>query len=213
MNDKNITVYPNVRLGQNVTLGHNVIIGEPPRGRAPGELETVIGDNAVIRANTIIYAGNRIGDDFQTGHHVLIRENNVIGNHVSVGSSTVIEFQSVIEDGVRIHSQAFIPEFSTLKERAWIGPNVVLTNVLHPLCPKAKECIRGPKIERDAKIGANATVLPDVVIGEKALVGSGSVVVGDVPPGAVVAGNPAKLVKDYLELTCPYHLIERPYEP
>jgi acetyltransferase-like isoleucine patch superfamily enzyme len=213
MEAKNTIIYPGVHLGENVKLGHNVIIGESPRGKAPGELETFIGDNAVIRANTIIYAGNRIGKNFQSGHHTLIRENNTIGNNVSVGSSTVIEFQTVIEDNVRIHSQAFIPEFCTLREGAWIGPNVVFTNALHPLCPKVKDCIKGAIVERDAKIGANATIMPDLVIGEKALVGAGSVVVKDVAPGAVVAGNPAKKVKSYLDLTCPYNLIERPYEP
>jgi acetyltransferase-like isoleucine patch superfamily enzyme len=213
MNDKNIVIYPNVKLGENVTLGHNVIIGEPPRGKKPGELETIIGDNSVIRANTIIYAGNCIGHSFQSGHHALIRENNTIGNNVSVGSSTVIEFETVIEDGVRIHSQAFIPEYCHLKERAWIGPNVVLTNALHPLCPKVKECLKGATVGRDAKIGANATILPDIEIGDSALVGAGAVVIRNVPPGAVVAGNPAKVMKNYLELTCPYELIERPYEP
>ncbi|MCS7221192.1 MAG: N-acetyltransferase [Anaerolineae bacterium] len=113
---------------------------------------------------------------------------------------------------MRIHSQAFVPEYSILEDGCWLGPNVVLTNALHPLCPKVKQCLKGPTIKRGAKIGANATILPDITIGEGALVGAGAVVTQDVPPYAVVAGNPARVIKHVRELTCPYDLIDRPYE-
>src|SRR5512146_1231331 len=79
-------VLPNVRLGADARLGDFVVVGEPPRGKQPGELETRIGARAVIRSHTVIYAGNVIGDDFETGHGVLVREENEIGDHVSIGS-------------------------------------------------------------------------------------------------------------------------------
>jgi len=101
---------------------------------------------------------------------------------------------------VRIHSQAFIPEFSIVEDEAWIGPNVVLTNAKYPLSPGVKDQLAGPVVRKGAKIGANATLLPGVVIGENALVGAGSVVVHDVPAGAVVAGNPAKVIRQISEL-------------
>ncbi|MCD6124364.1 transferase [bacterium] len=204
-------IYPNVTLGDNVFISDFVIIGFPPRGAEPGELETIIGSNAIIRSHTIIYAGNRIGKNFQTGHNVMIRELNEIGDDVSVGTATVIEHHVKIGNRVRIHSQAFIPEFTVLEDECWIGPNVVITNALHPLCPKAKECLRGPRIHRGAKVGANATLLPDIDIGEFSLIGAGAVVVKDVPPYKVVAGNPAKVIKDVRELECPYGLIDKPY--
>lgn len=204
-------IYPNVHLGEEAEIGDFAIVGVPPRGRADGELPTVIGDRAVIRSHSVIYAGNVIGHHFQTGHHVMIREENQIGDDVSVGTSSVVEHHVRIADRARIHTQAFVPEYSVLEEGAWIGPNVVLTNALHPLCPKAKECIKGPTIKRGAKIGANSTILPYVVVGEGALVGAGSVVVKDVPPGMVVAGNPARMVKSIDELTCPLELIDKPY--
>jgi len=141
----------------------------------------------------------------------MIRELNEIGDDVSVGTATVIEHHVKIGNRVRIHSQAFIPEFTVLEDECWIGPNVVITNALHPLCPKAKECLRGPRIHRGAKVGANATLLPDIDIGEFSLIGAGAVVVKDVPPYKVVAGNPAKVIKDVRELECPYGLIDKPY--
>lgn len=204
-------IYPNVTLGDNAFISDFVIIGFPPRGAEPGEFETIIGSNAIIRSHTIIYAGNRIGKNFQTGHNVMIRELNEIGDDVSVGTATVIEHHVKIGNRVRIHSQAFIPEFTILEDECWIGPNVVITNALHPLCPKAKECLRGPRIHRGAKVGANATLLPDIDIGEFSLIGAGAVVVKDVPPYKVVAGNPAKVIKDVRELECPYGLIDKPY--
>jgi acetyltransferase-like isoleucine patch superfamily enzyme len=205
-------IYPNVKLGSDAQIGDYVIIGAPPRGKQPGELRTIIGDNAVIRSHTVIYAGNAIGNTFQTGHGVMIRECNVIGDNVSVGTHSIIEHHVTIEDGVRIHSAAFIPEFTTLEQGCWIGPNVTMTNAYHPLCPKAKECLKGPTVKKNAKVGAGATILPTVVIGEGALVGAGCVVTKNVPAYKVVAGNPASVIKDVSELRCPFGLVERPYE-
>ncbi len=189
-------IYPNVKIGNNVQIGNCVIIGLPPKGKADGELETVIGDNAIIRSHTVIYAGNKIGADFQTGHLVMIREQNVIGDQVSIGTGSVIEHHVLINDSVRIHSQAFIPEYCTLEEGAWIGPNVVVTNALYPLSPDAKSNLKGAHIKKNAKVGANSTLLPGIILGENCLVGAGSVVTKDVPARKVVAGNPAQMIND-----------------
>jgi len=204
-------VYPNVEMGEGVMIGDFAVIGLPPRGRKPGELTTHVGSGGQIRSHTVIYAGNIIGDNFHTGHGVMVREENEIGHNVSIGTGSVVEHHVKIGHNVRIHSQAFVPEYSVLEDGCWIGPNVVLTNALHPLCPRAKECLKGPTIKSGAKIGANATLLPDIEIGERALVGAGSVVVSDVPPGAVVVGNPARTVKSIEALCCPYGFVERPY--
>lgn len=205
-------IFANVELGDGVQLGSFCVIGQPPRGKQDGELLTRVGSGSVIRSHTVVYAGNVIGERFSTGHGVMIREENRIGDDVSVGSHSIVEHHVSIGNGVRIHSQAFIPEYSVLEDGCWIGPNVVLTNAYHPMCPKAKECLKGPTVRRGAKIGANATLLPDITIGEDALVGAGSVVVDDVAPGAVVAGNPARVIKDISDLGCPYDLIDRPYD-
>jgi acetyltransferase-like isoleucine patch superfamily enzyme len=194
------------RVCQNVCLGHGTVIedfcivGTPPRRAKEGELATVIGKDAVIRSHTVIYAGNVIGDNFQTGNKVNIRESNRIGHNVSVGTLSVIEHHVEIADNVRIHTHAFIPEYSVLEEGCWIGPNVVFTNAKYPLAPGAKDRLVGPRIRRGAKIGAHVTILPGVVIGEYALVGAGSVVVRDVPAGAVVVGNPARVIRQVAEL-------------
>ena len=81
----------------------------------------------------------------------------------------------------------------------------------HPMgCPRYQDCKGGAVVRRLARIGANSTILPGVIIGEGALVGAGSVVVHDVPAGAVVAGNPARVMHSD-KLTCPPGFFERPY--
>ena len=199
-------IYANVQLGAGTAVEDFCIVGTPPRGAKDGELATVIGDGSVIRSHTVIYAGNTIGRNFQTGNKVNIRESNRIGSNVSVGTLSVIEHHVEIADNVRIHTQAFIPEYSVLEEDCWIGPNVVLTNAKYPVSPGVKDQLAGPVIRKGAKIGANSTILPGVVVGENALVGAGSVVVRDVPPGAVVVGNPARVINQVADL--PYGTVK-----
>lgn len=193
-------VYPGVVLGAGATIGPFVVIGEAPGGHIDAADRTVIGSNAIIRSHTVIYAGNTIGDRFQTGHGVLVREANIIGDDVSIGSHSIVEHHVVIADRVRIHSNVFIPEYSVLDEGAWIGPCVVFTNARYPLSPDVKKTLKGPHVCAGAKIGANVTLLPGIVIGRNALVGAGAVVVHDVPDGKVVVGNPAHIIKDVTEL-------------
>ncbi len=83
---RNYKIYKNVKTGKNCEIGIYVVIGFPPKGKKDGDLETIMGDNAIIRSHTVIYAGNEIGDNFQTGHGTFLREVNKIGNNVSVGT-------------------------------------------------------------------------------------------------------------------------------
>jgi len=135
-------IYNGVELGTGSIVEHYCIIGVPPRDKRIGEIKTVLGNACLIRSHTVIYAGNRIGDNFQTGNKVNIRELNEIGNNVSIGTLSVIEHHVRIGDNVRIHSQVFIPEYSVIEDDAWIGPNTVLTNAKYPLSPKVKENLK-----------------------------------------------------------------------
>lgn len=130
----------------------------------------------------------------------MIREGNDIGDDVSIGSHSIVEHHVKIGSGVRLHSNVFVPEYSILEDGCWLGPNVVITNARYPRSPHAKEHLQGAIVRRGAKIGANATLLPGVVIGENALVGAGAVVVEDVPPNSVVVGNPARIIKTITDI-------------
>lgn len=193
-------VHPRTTVGDGSTVGPYALIGEPARGTQPGEVGTIIGPRACIRSHTVIYAGNVIGADFQTGHGVLIRELNTIGDEVSVGSHAIVEHHVTIGSRVRIHSDVFIPEYSVLEAGVWIGPAVVFTNASYPASPSAKQHLLGPRLCEGARVGANATLLPGIVVGRNALIGAGAVVVADVPEGKVVVGNPARIIKDISEI-------------
>jgi acetyltransferase-like isoleucine patch superfamily enzyme len=190
-------VGPRVELGDDSIIEEFVVLGS----LASDDLAVlVIGANARIRSHTVIYPGNRIGQRFQTGHGAMVREDNMIGDDVSIGTHSIVEHHVSLGDGVRIHSNAFVPEFTTIEPGAWIGPSVTLTNARYPQSPGAKHDLRGPVISARARIGANATILPGIVIGREALVGAGSVVVRDVPDGAVVAGNPARIIRHVADI-------------
>lgn len=187
-------IHPNVVLGEDVVVEDFCIIGAPFKGQ-PADLETRIGKGAVIRSHTVIYAGNVIGDNFQTGNKANIRECNRIGDNVSIGTLSVVEHDVVIGNDVRIHTQAFVPEFSVLEDGCWLGPQVTVTNAKFPKSPNVKDELKGALIRKKAKIGAGSTLLPGITIGENALVGAGSVVTKDVEPDSICAGNPAKHVR------------------
>ena len=204
-------IYKNVKIGKGINIEEPVIIGKPPRGKDEGDLETIIGDNSIIRAFTTIYSGNVIGKNFQTGHGALVREDNVIGNDVSVGTNAVLEYGNRIGNSVRIHTGCFL-ENVTIEDDVFIGPNVVFTDDPHLPCPRYRECVGGAKVKKGAKIGASSTILPGLRIGKNSLVGAGSVVVADVPPDSVVLGNPAKVVKKISDLKCFKGFYKRPYD-
>ncbi|HEX6685713.1 MAG TPA: acyltransferase [Candidatus Limnocylindrales bacterium] len=204
-----------VELGDNVVVEEFCLVGKhvgnAGEATADGPPRTVIGANSTLRSHTVVYAGSIIGERFQTGHHALVREANTIADNVSIGSLSVVEHHVTIGLGVRIHSQCFIPEYSVLEDGAWIGPRVTLTNAPFPRCPDVAKCLKGVHIGKDARVGANVTILPGVHIGERALIGAGAVVTKDVAPGMVVVGAAARSVKSIDELLCPVGLDHRPY--
>lgn len=203
-------IFPSVTLGEGTVVEENVTLGQPPRGRGPGELAVVIGARAVIRSGTVIYAGTTIGDRFNSGHGALVRERNVLGDDCSIGTNAVLEPGNRVGNGTRIHSGCFL-ENVTLGSGVFVAPNVAFTDDPHPICPRYEDCVGGATVEDDVSIGANATILPGIRIGAGSVIAAGSVVTKDVPAGSVVAGNPARVVKQTRDLVCFKGYYERPY--
>jgi acetyltransferase-like isoleucine patch superfamily enzyme len=181
------TIGPQARIFEPVTIGF------PSRDRIGCEnfRGTVIGRNALLRPGTTLYCDVEIGDDFQCGHNVLIREKTRIGDRVAIGTGTIIEGNTSIGNDVRIQSLAFIPTGTVIGNGVFIGPHAVLTNDRYP--PSGRPDLTGPELKDGAVIGANATILPGIVIGKGACVAAGAVVTHDVPARKLAVGVPARI--------------------
>jgi acetyltransferase-like isoleucine patch superfamily enzyme len=186
MKDKDVFFYGEVEIGEGSSIQDNVILGSGERGKLK------IGENALIRSGTVIYSGVEIGRNFRTGHGVLIRENTEICDNVLVGTNSVIDGDCRIGNEVSIQTNVYITRYTVVEEGVFFGPCAVTLNDKYM---EYGADLKGPVIKKGAKIGANSTIFPAVVIGENAVVGAGSVVTKDVKAGEVVVGNPARRLK------------------
>jgi UDP-2-acetamido-3-amino-2,3-dideoxy-glucuronate N-acetyltransferase len=135
-----------------------------------------IGAGTRVWAFVHILPGAQIGANCNLCDHVFIENDVVVGDKVTVKSGVQLW------DGVRIEDDVFI------------GPNVTFTNDPFPRSKKPPQEFSSTVIQKGASIGANATILPGVTVGQNAMVGAGSVVTKNVPPNAIVLGNPARIV-------------------
>lgn len=119
-----------------------------------------------------------------------------IGRDCNIGSYVEIG-EAVIGDRCRIGTHTFIPKGVTLQKRVFVGPGVVFTNDKHPsvrAIEAGTSVLRMTLVKKDASIGANATILCGITIGEGAMIGAGATVVDDVPDHAVVVGDKAEVL-------------------
>ncbi len=177
-----------VVLGKDVQMDPDVLIGCLP-SRQIANKETFIGDAAILRSGTVIYAGTRIGAKLATGHHVVIREENQIGDEVCIWSHSIIDYGCRIGNRVKLHNQVYLAQYTVVEDDVFIGPGVVTTNDKYI----ALKNFPGPHIHRGAKIGAGVILLPGIHVGAGSLIGSGSVVTRDIPEEVVAYGNPAQV--------------------
>jgi acetyltransferase-like isoleucine patch superfamily enzyme len=198
-----------VRIGNGATIEDGVILGYQPCRES--DIVLIIGSGAHVRGGTVIYGGSRIGCNLETGHNVVIREENKIGDNFCIWNNSVIDYGCKIGNNVKVHNKVYVAQFTLIEDDVFLAPGVTLANDLHPGCPNSSQCMRGPYIKKGAQIGINCSILPRVTIGEYAVIGSGSVVTKDIPAGVIAYGNPARVVCAMEELTCTTGLRDKPY--
>lgn len=198
-----VRVYGSSNIGENCTVMENVVLGYPQhdilqRIIAEGkEIEDFgfpgcrIGDDAFIRAGTTIFSNVTTGNVLKTGHNAMIRERTSIGNNVLVGTNVIIDGNVTIGNNVSIQGNAYIPTHVTIEDNVFIGPCAVLSNDRYPI--RGEYVPEGPILRKGASIGANATLVPGVEIGEGAMVAAGALVTKDVPAWKLAIGCPAKI--------------------
>ena len=175
------------RLGANVSVAADARVGLRYAADAG---PAVIDDDATIRSGSVIYADTDIGSGLTTGHRVLIREQTTLGEDVLVGTDTVIEDHCQIGSHVRLQTGVYLPTHTTVGDRVFVGPRATMTNDPYPVRQSAD--LEGPTLADDVTVGANATLLPGVHVGERAFVAAGAVVTEDVPADTLAVGAPAR---------------------
>lgn len=135
-----------------------------------------VGEGTRVWAFAHVLPGARIGRDCNICDHVFV-ENDVI-----VGDRVTLKCGVQLWDGIRLEDDVFV------------GPNATFTNDIFPRSRQYPDAFGQTIVRKGASIGANATILPGITIGSRAMVGAGAVVTRSVPPNAVVVGNPAKIV-------------------
>ena len=138
---------------------------------------TNIGENTNIWQFCVVFPKAKIGTGCNICANVLIENEVIVGNNVTVKSGVQLW------DGV------------TLEDNVFVGPNVTFTNDLFPRSKNPDWKLSKTVVKKGASIGANATILCGITIGENAMIGAGSVVTKDVPAGEVWVGNPARFFK------------------
>lgn len=198
-----------VRVGQGALIDDDVRLGSETGSSRSKAIE--VGKGARIRGGSQVQSGVRIGDRLETGRNVFIGEDTVIGEDCRIATNTIIESDCQVGDRVHIDANCFIARFTTIQDDVTLAPGVCLANDPHP-GSENHACMRGPTIERGVQIGMNATILPFVTVGERSVVGAGSVVTREVPPALVVVGNPARVLKSVTQISCPLDIKEGEYQ-
>lgn len=190
--DYGCIIRDNVHIKRGGFIGARSILGEYLMDFYKDKINKVhpliIGENALIRTENVIYGDTTIGDNFQSGHKVTIRENARIGNNVRIGTLSDIQGHCEIGNYISIHSNVHIGQKSKICDYVWIFPYVVLTN---DPTPPSDEML-GVTIDSFAIVSTGSILLPGVHINEDALVGAGAIVTKDVNKEMVSVGNPAK---------------------
>ncbi len=142
----------------------------------------------------VVDKGARIGEGTKIWHFSHIMGGAEIGRNCVIGQNCFVGRRAKIGNGVKIENNVSVFDLVTIEDDVFVGPSATFTNDINPRAPYPKHGNWIPTlVKRGATIGANATILPGVTIGEWAMVGAGSVVTEDVPAYAIVYGNPARV--------------------
>lgn len=200
----NVVLYDDASIGDGVRIDDNVVVGKRPMKAATSAVTKVqdlspatIAQGCIIGTGAVIYRGASIAKDCLVADYATIREKVSIGEKTIVGRGVAIENECSIGKRCKLETNAYITAYSFLEDEVFVAPNVTTSN--DNFVGRTKERFKhfkGLVARIGARIGAGAVILPGIELGEDCLVGAGAVVTTSVPPKKIVAGVPAKIIKD-----------------
>ena len=196
-------VYPGTVLGEGCKVLDYAVVGKQPTlsARSTAKREELppleLGAGTVVSTGAVVFAGTTIGERVIVGDQACVRERCTIGDDVVIGRGSLVENDTSVGALTKIQANAYITAYSLLEDNVFIAPCVITTNDnFMGRTEKRHELVKGPTIRRGARIGGGCVLLPGIEIGEEAFVGAGAVVIRDVPPRALVVGNPARQIRE-----------------
>jgi acetyltransferase-like isoleucine patch superfamily enzyme len=160
----------------------------------PGRDHEVMADHCCHYAHpTAIVESEAIGEGTKIWHFAHVRRNSKIGRDCNIGKSVYIDIGAVVGDNVKIQNFVSVYKGVVIEDDVFVGPSVTFTNDLYPRAfIWDEEHVSATRICRGASIGANATIVCGITVGEYAMIGAGSVVAENVPAYALILGNPGR---------------------
>ena len=150
-------------------------------------------NNYQAHPTAVIDEGATIGKGTIVWHFSHIMSGAVVGEHCTIGQNVFIASQVQLGNNVKVQNNVSVYTGVTCEDDVFLGPSCVFTNVINPRSfISRKEDFRPTRVKKGATIGANATILCGIAIGEYAMIGAGAVVTKDVPDYALIVGNPGK---------------------
>lgn len=199
----NVTIYDNTIIKENTEIFDNAVLGRPPKTAAnlihkiKKEYKGLtIGKECVVGCGVVLYSGTKIGNNVLLGDCASIREECLIENNVLIARHVTINHSTRIDNDCKIMDLTHITSKMIIEENVFISTGVTSTNDNKMRIkgePVGKSA--GPHIKRNARIGAGASLLPGVVVGENSVVGACALVTKDVPNSTLVMGIPARIIK------------------
>ena len=152
-------------------------------------------NNYFVHESSFVDDNVNVGDNTKIWHFSHVLSNTKIGKNCSFGQNCVVGPKVTMGSGIKVQNNVSIYEGVEVEDDVFLGPSMVFTNVVNPRAfIQRKEEFKKTLLKKGCSVGANATIICGVTIGEYALIGSGAVINRDVKPYALVVGVPAKQI-------------------
>ncbi len=198
-----VVIYPGVTVKRGTEIFDHCVLGKYPT--SPGctarplkeqYAPVSIGEGCILCPGCVVYMGTTIGDHTLLGDHCSIREDCIVGEYCIVSRNVSVNYETVIGHHTKIMDGTHITGNMIIGNHVFISVMVISTNDnAMGRDGYSDSHVRGPIIEDYVTVGAGANLLPNVRIGENAIVGAAALITKDVPPSSVVMGVPARVVR------------------